>query len=105
MKSVDKNSFDQEVLGSRMPALVDFWSPQCQPCQALMPEVEELERKYGNQVSFFKVNAAENRRLAIEQQVMGLPAVVFYSDGKKLGQLSGNIDREQLEQEIKKLGG
>lgn len=102
MKSLDSGSFEQEVLGSPRPSLVDFWSPNCQPCLQLMPTVEELERKFGSRVSFFKVNTAENRRLAVNQRIMGLPTIAIYADGEKKSQLSGEISQDQIEAELSK---
>ena len=100
MKNLDSNSFEREIAEDPRPALVDFWSPTCQPCQQLMPELEQLEQHYGERVRFFKVNTAENRRLAAKQQVLGLPTVAIYAGGEKKVQLSGEVSRERLEAEL-----
>ena len=60
---MNRDNFELEVLGAKEPVLVDFWGPQCKPCLALMPAVEELERDYAGKIKVAKLNAAENRML------------------------------------------
>ena len=60
---LNRDNYDSEVLGSKEPGLVDFWGPQCQPCLALMPAIERLEKDYAGRVKVAKVNAVENRML------------------------------------------
>jgi thioredoxin 1 len=103
MKEVNKDNFEQEVLKADKPVLVDFWGPQCEPCKALMPEVEKLSEKYGDKIKFVKVNTAENRRLAISQKVMGLPAIVFYKNGERVDALSGDVSPSKIEEKIQSL--
>lgn len=102
---VNKESYPEEVLNADRPVVVDFWGPRCAPCLALMPQVEELARDYGEKVKFCKVNAAENRRLCIELKVMALPTFLFY---KKAGELmdrlhGGEVTRESIESRLKTL--
>jgi|GEM_PF-4954236 len=69
----------------------------------MMPQVEALENKYGGKVKFAKVNTMENRRLAISQKVLGLPAVLVYRDGAKVADLVGEVTAEMIEAELAKL--
>jgi len=69
--------------------MVDFWGPQCQPCLALMPVVEQLERDYANRLKVTKVNAAENRILCARLRVLGLPTYLFYEGGEEVNRLMG----------------
>ncbi|MCK8827848.1 thioredoxin family protein [Natroniella acetigena] len=103
MLEVDKNSFEEEVLQAEKPVMVDFWGESCTVCLELMPGVEELAEKYSNEMKFCKLNIKGNRRLAMSQQVMGLPSMVFYVDGEKVEHLSGDdLTIEEIEEEIKK---
>ena len=86
---VNRDSFEREVLASREPVMVDFWGPQCQPCLALMPVVEQLEKDYANRLKVTKVNAAENRILCARLRVLGLPTYLFYKGGEEVNRLMG----------------
>ncbi len=87
---VNKDNYDIEVLQAALPVMVDFWSPQCRPCLALMPGVEDLEQKYAGKIKVAKLNAAAgNRMLCAKLRVMGLPSFVFYKNGAEIKRLSG----------------
>ncbi len=88
MVVLDKNNFEEEVLKSEGLVLVDFWSPSCEPCKALMPHVVELSEKYQENLKFAKLDTSQARRLAIKQRVMGLPTVALYKDGEKIAELT-----------------
>jgi thioredoxin 1 len=105
MHEVNKETFDQEVLQAPGPVAVDWWSPKCDPCQALMPEVERLAGQYGDRIKFVKVNVLENRRLAISHKVLGLPTFLFFKGGAKVAELAGPeaCTPEAIEAELKRL--
>jgi len=89
MLDLNKDNFEQEVLGTPGLVLVDYWGTSCEPCKALMPEMEKLMARYGDKLKFCKLNTSENRRLAIGQKVLGLPTLIIYKDGQKIKELSG----------------
>lgn len=86
---VNRDNFEQEVLKSKEPVVVDFWGPQCKPCLALMPAVEELEKDYSGRLKVAKLNAAENRMLCAKLRVMSLPTFLFYKGGVEIKRLVG----------------
>lgn len=88
MVIVDKKNFAAEVLESDLPVIVDLWGPQCGPCLALMPQVEELAHEYEGKVKFCKLNVAENRRLVISLKVMAVPTILFYKGGQNVQRIS-----------------
>jgi thioredoxin len=88
MISVDKKTFEEEVLKAEGFVLVDYWSDGCEPCKALMPDVEELAAKYEGKVKFCKLNTTKARRLAISQRVLGLPTIALYKDGEKIEEVT-----------------
>ena len=88
MLALDKNNFEAEVLQGEGLVLVDFWSEACEPCKALMPDVEILAAKYEGKVVFSKLNVAKARRLAISQKVLGLPTIILYKNGEKVDELN-----------------
>jgi thioredoxin 1 len=103
MKEATKETFEEEVLRSEIPVVVDFWGPQCVPCLALMPGIESLEQKSAGRIKIIKVEAPKNRRLCLDLKVLSLPTFLFYKDGKELDRLSGNVSLEAIEKSINKL--
>lgn len=101
---LDKDNFEAEVLKASEPVMVDFWSPKCDPCMALLPEVEKIAEAYGSKVKFGKVNVLENRRLAIGQKVLGLPTIAYYKNGEKIAEITGDdATPENVEKKLKEL--
>jgi len=86
---LNKENFEEEVLKSDLPVLVDLWGPKCGPCLALMPQVEEFSQEFEGKVKFCKLNVAENRKLVISLRVMGVPTFLFYKGGEIIDRLSG----------------
>ena len=103
MIAVNKENFEQEVLQADGVVMVDWWGPKCEHCLELMPSVEQLAEKYQDRIKFCSVDTSGNRRLAISQKVLGLPAILFYKGGIKVDDLSGqDIQPEDIEAKIKK---
>ena len=103
MISVDKETFQAEVKEAKGLVLVDYWSESCEPCKALMPEVAALADKYGEQVKFTKLDVIKARRLAISEQVLGLPTITLYKDGIKIDELTkDNVTAGNIEAMIQK---
>ncbi|MGD8228847.1 MAG: thioredoxin domain-containing protein [Desulfobacteraceae bacterium] len=96
LKEVNKDNFDQEVVQSQQPVLVDFWGPRCGPCLALMPCVEEMASEHVNVLKVVKVDASQNRRLCLNLRVMNLPTYLLFKDGKEVDRLAGDVDRKKL---------
>ncbi len=100
MIEINNDNFDQEVLQSDKPVLIDFWGPRCSPCLALIPKVEELAKKYEGKVKFCKIDTNANRSLAISLKVMGLPTVILYKNGEKVEELVRDVTVDDIERMI-----
>jgi len=99
---LNRDNYEVEVLEAKEPVMVDFWGPQCRPCLALMPTVEQLEKEYAGRLKVAKVNAIENRMLCAKLRVLGLPAYLFYKDGIEINRLVGEqISEGDLVEAIK----
>ena len=92
----DESSFDQQVLQSSTPVLVDFYADWCGPCQKLAPILEELARETPS-AKIVKVNVDQNSRLAARYGITGIPNVIVFRQGKKVGQHVGLADKAQLQ--------
>ena len=88
MFEVDKDTFQAEVLEADGFVVVDYYGDGCVPCQALLPDLEELAAKHQDKAKFVKLNTSGARRLAISQRVLGLPTVVIYKGGEKLEEVT-----------------
>lgn len=84
MLEVNKETFAAEVLEAKGLVFVDFWSPACGPCMALLPDVEAFAEKNEGKAKFCKLDSGSNKRLAISQKVMGLPTLAIYKGGEKV---------------------
>jgi thioredoxin 1 len=87
MVVLDKENFQAEVKDAKGHVLVDFWSESCEQCKELMPDVVTLSEKYGGQMKFAKLDITKARRLAIAEQVLGLPTIILYKDGQKVDEV------------------
>lgn len=102
MIALDKDTFQQEVLEAEGFVLVDYWSDGCEPCKALLPDIEELAEAYGDAVKFTKLNTTGARRLAISQKVLGLPTITLYKDGAKVAEVTKEeANKDSIEKMIK----
>ena len=82
-------TFKEQVLESDKVALVDFWAGWCMPCQMLSPIISSLSDEMGDKVKVFKLNVDENRKTASEYNIMSIPAVFIFKDGKVVEELVG----------------
>ena len=104
MIELTKENFDTEVLNNEGVVFVDFWSPKCEPCMALLPDIEAFAEKNTGRVKFCKLDTAGNKRLAIAQKVMGLPTIVLYKNGEKVHIFDSNsIDFSIIQSKIDEL--
>ena len=86
---VNQNDFDEKVLKSKIPVLVDFWAPWCGPCRSLGPVMEKLAEKYEGKALVAKVNVDENTELASQYRIMSIPAVYLFQGGSSVNKLVG----------------
>ena len=98
--TVDQNSFQKNVLDSKKPVLVDFWAPWCGPCRAVAPVVEELAKEYSDKAGFAKVNVDDSPILASQYNVMSIPTIIVFKDGKPAEQVIGYKPKNELKKLI-----
>lgn len=96
VKHVSKNEFDNEILNSKLPVLVDFWAPWCGPCRMLSPVIEELGRELKDQAKVVKINVDEEPELASQFGIMSIPTVIAFKEGKATSKVVGFRAKEDL---------
>jgi len=95
--------FDDKVLKSTLPVMVDLWAPWCGPCRMVAPVVEKLAEKYDQKVKFYKLNVDDNPQTASRYRVMSIPTLLFFKGGKVVDTVIGAVPERTLEQKIEEL--
>ena len=98
---LNEQNFEQEVLQSSSPVLVDFWAEWCGPCQMIAPAIEELANEFNGKVKVGKVNIDEAQGLATRYSVMSIPTLMIFKGGKVIDQVVGALGKEQLAGRLK----
>jgi thioredoxin 1 len=88
--------FEEKVLKSDIPVLIDFWAPWCGPCKAIGPTIEQLATEYDGKAKIFKVDVDENPDLAAQYNIMSIPALLVFKDGKEAGKIVGHAAKPKI---------
>lgn len=97
-----EGNFEEEVIKSGEPVLVDFWAVWCAPCILIAPTVESIAKDYSGRVKVGRVNVDENSQLAVRYGIRAIPTLLLFKDGKVAEQMIGAQPREAIEAVIKK---
>lgn len=102
---VSDATFDQEVLQSSQPVLVDFWATWCGPCKALSPIVEEVATQYSGKLKFAKMDVDQNQATPGRYSIRGIPTLLLFKGGKVADQIVGYVPKETIEKSIARVIG
>lgn len=97
---INEQNFEQEVVSSDVPVLLDFWAPWCGPCKMLMPVVEELAKEYDGKIKVGKVNTDENMSLSSKFQITSIPCLIIFKNGKPINKMVGFRPKNDIKKEI-----
>ncbi len=101
---ISQGEYEQSVAAAPGPTVLDFYSTECPPCEALAPKYQALAEQFAGRVRFLKVFRQGNRELAQRLNVTGSPTLLFFRDGKETGErLTGEIKRSELKQRLTEL--
>jgi thioredoxin 1 len=100
--TVNDSSFEQEVLQSKKPVLVDFWAAWCAPCRMLAPTVEAISEQYVDTAAVVKLNVDENPATASRYGIKGIPTLILFREGKEVERIVGATGKETISRMIEK---
>lgn len=96
LQSADQTNFDDLVIKSTKPVLVDFWAEWCGPCKALAPVLDEIANELGDKAELVKVNVDQAGELAQKYGIRGIPTLIFFKDGEVKSTLVGNQPKAEI---------
>jgi thioredoxin 1 len=102
ISEVTDTSFENDVLKSAQPVLIDFWATWCAPCRAIAPIVEELAGTYEGKLKIVKINIDDNPKTPTQYDVRSIPTLLLFKDGKVVGNLVGAYPKAKIEELVKK---
>ncbi len=100
-----EKNFEEEVIKSKIPAIVDFWAEWCMPCKMISAVIDELAKEFSGKVKICKLNVDENTGLATDLTVMNIPTLIFFKDGKEAGRVVGVASKRDLVRRIEEILG
>jgi thioredoxin 1 len=98
--TVTDANFEEEIIRSELPVLVDFWAPWCGPCHMVAPAVAELAEKYAGKLKVCKVNVDNSPAAAGRYGIRGIPTLMVFRGGKAVDQVVGVLPKDALEEKI-----
>jgi thioredoxin 1 len=102
VKTFSTANWDQDVIGSKTPVLVDFWAPWCNPCRMVAPVVEQLADEYAGKIAIGKLNVDENSSIAGKFGVMSIPTLGIFKDGKMIDKIIGFSSKADITKMLNK---
>ncbi len=98
--SIDDSNFDQIVLQSKVPVLVDLWAEWCGPCRMIAPIVDELAEEYNGRINFVKLDIDQNPKTPAKYGIMSIPTLLIFKNGEPVSHIVGLRPKEELKRNL-----
>ena len=97
---IDDSNFDQMVLQSKKPVLVDLWATWCRPCQMIAPILDELAEEYNGRINFVKIDVDQNPKTAAKYGIMSIPTLLIFKNGEPVSHIVGLRPKAKLKRSL-----
>ncbi|MEM3127039.1 MAG: thioredoxin [Candidatus Woesearchaeota archaeon] len=102
LELTEKN-FEQEVINSNVPVLVDFWAEWCSPCKEMAPKFENVSKKFQNRIKFAKLNVEQADKIPAKYGIRSIPCFIFFKNGKEVDRIIGSQPESTFAQAVENL--
>lgn len=96
-------TFEQEVLQSPMPVVMDVWAPWCGPCRMIAPVIEDLAKEFAGRAKMVKLNSDENQRIPMQYHIQGIPTLLFFKNGQLVDNIIGAVPKSHILQKLEQI--
>ena len=100
---VSDKTFNDEIVSSPIPVLLDCWAPWCGPCRTIGPIIDQLAKEFAGKVKFAKLNVDENPATSTKYNIMSIPTMLLFKDGKVVNSLVGALPKAEIENHLRSL--
>ncbi|HNR65122.1 MAG TPA: thioredoxin [Atribacterota bacterium] len=100
---VNESNFQEEVLDSPLPVLVDMWAPWCMPCRMVAPSVEKIAQDNNAKLKVCKLNVDDNQNIAVRYNIQRIPALLIFKDGKEYDRIVGAVPPQAIQSKLDKI--
>jgi thioredoxin 1 len=103
VEEINDSEFEEKVLKSTIPVVVDFWAPWCGPCKSIAPILDQVAKDFAGRVVLYKVNVDDNAKSASNYGVRAIPNLVIFNKGAEVDRVVGAVSKDEIEAAVKKL--
>jgi len=100
---VSDKTFNDEIISAPLPVLLDCWAPWCGPCRMVGPVIDQLAKEFAGKVKFAKLNVDENPATSANYNIMSIPTMLLFNDGKMVNSLVGALPKAEIENHLRSL--
>ena len=97
---VTDENFEEEVLRSNVPVMVDFWAPWCNPCKTIAPLIDALASEYGDRLKVAKADVQNSQMAATKHRITSIPAILLFKDGRVIDEVIGAVAVDELRERV-----